>query len=82
LYDPALATGVNYSVASPADAPLTLTYGPGFITLAGQLKAREVTLGLNRQKNNISNTLAAAKLANATMKNLYAIELGNEPECE
>jgi hypothetical protein len=41
-----------------------------------------VVLGLNRGKNNIQNTIAAAKVAVAEMKNLLAIELGNEPECE
>ena len=37
-------------------------------------------LGLNRGHNNISNTIAAAKVAKAQMPNLLAIELGNEPE--
>jgi len=39
-------------------------------------------LGLNRGHNNISNTIAAAKVAKVQMPNLLAIELGNEPECK
>jgi len=37
-------------------------------------------LGLNRGHNDISNTVAAAKVAKAQMQNLLAIGLGNEPE--
>ena len=40
-----------------------------------------VILGLNRRLDNISNTIAAAKLAKSEMGNLYSIELGNEPNC-
>lgn len=71
---------MNYTVASPADAPDSLTYGPPFITLASQLKG-QVTLGLNRQLDNQSASLAAAVLAKKNMPNLFALELGNEPEC-
>jgi hypothetical protein len=39
-------------------------------------------LGLNRRLDNMSNTIAAAKFAKRHMNNLYAIELGNEPNCE
>ncbi len=70
-----------YSVASPADAPRTLTFGPKFMTLAGTYGGT-VVLGLNRGKNNLANTVAAAKTAVSEMGNLIAIELGNEPECE
>ena len=42
----------------------------------------EVTVGLNRQLNNQANSLAAAQRAQASMGNLYAVELGNEPDCE
>lgn len=80
-YDPNLQTAVNYTVASPADAPSSLTYGPSFFTLASQLP-NEVTVGLNRRLANQSNTLAAGVKAESTMANLFAIELGNEPECE
>jgi hypothetical protein len=38
--------------------------------------------GLNRGHDNISNTIAAAKVVKSSMKNLLAIELGNEPECK
>lgn len=51
------------------------------MTLAGQYDGN-VVLGLNRGKNNISNTIAAAKVGVSQMSNLLAIELGNEPECE
>lgn len=78
---PSLNVAVNYTVASPADAPDSLTYGPPFIQLAAQLKG-QVTLGLNRQLDNQSASLAAAVLAKKSMPNLFAFELGNEPECE
>jgi hypothetical protein len=39
-------------------------------------------LGLNRQLDNQAASLAAAKLAKQQMENLFAIELGNEPECQ
>ncbi|KAI9068399.1 glycoside hydrolase family 79 protein [Trametes sanguinea] len=78
-YDANLQTPVNYTVASPADAPTTLTYGPSFFSLAAQLQG-EVTLGLNRQLNNQANTLAAGTRAKQSMGNLFAIELGNEPD--
>lgn len=51
------------------------------MTLAGKYGG-SVVLGLDRGKNNISNTIAAAKVAVSQMSNLLAIELGNEPECE
>lgn len=80
-YDPNLPTAVNYSVASPEDAPASLTYGPSFFDLAADLSG-DVTIGFNRQLNNLSNTGAAALEAQDSMSNLYAIELGNEPDCE
>jgi len=80
-YDPNTSAYVVYSVSNPADAPMTLTFGPRFMSLAGTYPG-SVVLGLNRAKNNIQNTIAAAKVAVAEMKNLLAIELGNEPECE
>ncbi|KAH7916149.1 glycoside hydrolase family 79 protein [Hygrophoropsis aurantiaca] len=78
-FDPTLAAPVNYSVASPVDAPLNLTYGASFFSLAAQMRG-EVTVGLNRQLDNQTNTLEAAMLALQTMPNLLAMELGNEPE--
>lgn len=51
------------------------------MTLAGEY-AGSVVVGLDRGKNQISNTIAAAKVAVSEMSNLLAIELGNEPECE
>ena len=41
-----------------------------------------VIVGLNRQLNNQAATRAAAIQAKNTMGNLFAIELGNEPECK
>ncbi|RDW63196.1 glycosyl hydrolase family 79 C-terminal domain-containing protein [Aspergillus mulundensis] len=77
-YDAASTEPVTYSVDDPADAPLTLTYGPSFIALASEY-AGSVVLGLNRRLNDIANTISAASLAVAEMGNLRAIELGNEP---
>ncbi|EMD37598.1 glycoside hydrolase family 79 protein [Gelatoporia subvermispora B] len=78
-YDASLAAAVEYTVASPADAPDSLTYGPAFFELAQQLGG-EITLGLNRQLNNQTNSLAAAQRAAQVVQNLFAIELGNEPD--
>jgi hypothetical protein len=80
-YDPSLTTAVSYTVASPTDAPSSLTYGPSFISLAADYGG-EIVLGLNRRLNNIANTITAAKLAQSEAANLYAIELGNEPNCK
>lgn len=74
---------MNYTVDSPADAPASLTFGPPFFALAAQLSGSpEVTLGLNRQLDDQPASLAAAVRAKQTMGNLFALELGNEPECE
>ncbi|KAH8109882.1 hypothetical protein DFH11DRAFT_1810021 [Phellopilus nigrolimitatus] len=78
-YDPSLSSAVNYTVASPNDAPDSLTYGPSFFTLAGEL-AGDVTIGLNRQLNDIANTQEAAEEAVQRVKGLLAFELGNEPD--
>ena len=80
-YDASTSAYVVYSVASPADAPSTLTFGPKFMTLANTYGG-SVVMGLNRGKNRLSNTIDAAKVAVSEMSNLLAIELGNEPECE
>lgn len=40
-----------------------------------------MTIGLNRQLNNIANTQAAAEEAVRRVTGLLAIELGNEPDC-
>jgi hypothetical protein len=80
-FDAKSSAYVVYSVASPADAPKVLTFGPKFMTLAGTYPG-SVVVGLNRGKNNLPNTIEAAKAAVGEVKNLLAIELGNEPECE
>lgn len=79
IFDPVLTSAVRYTVASPEDAPAALTYGPSFFTAA---LPGNVTVGLNRQLNNITNTDLAAVHATKAVKNLLAIELGNEPECD
>ncbi|KAJ2893369.1 Beta-glucuronidase [Zalerion maritima] len=79
LFDPDTDAYVVYYVADPADAPASLTFGPNYMELASEYPG-EVTIGLNRGKNQIDNTIAAAQSAVDQMGNLYAIELGNEPE--
>ncbi|KAL2133819.1 hypothetical protein VTI74DRAFT_1625 [Chaetomium olivicolor] len=79
FFDALSSAYVLYSVAKPSDAPMTLTFGPRFMNLAGTYPG-SVVVGLNRGKNNIENTIAAGKVAVAEVKNLLAIELGNEPE--
>ncbi|EJD06326.1 uncharacterized protein FOMMEDRAFT_25640 [Fomitiporia mediterranea MF3/22] len=78
-YDASLTEAVNYTVASPADAPLSLTFGSSFFTLANELPG-DVTIGLNRQLNNIVNTRTAAEEAIRRVEGLLAVELGNEPD--
>ncbi|OTA76490.1 glycoside hydrolase family 79 protein [Hypoxylon sp. CO27-5] len=78
-YDSMTSAYVVYSVSNPADAPASLTFGSSFLTLAGSYGG-SVVVGLNRGKNNIQNTIDAAKIAVSEVKNLLAIELGNEPE--
>ncbi|KAH8433716.1 glycosyl hydrolase family 79 C-terminal domain-containing protein [Aspergillus melleus] len=78
LYDASLQTAVNYTVASPDDAPESLTFGDRFMELAGSYEGK-VTIGLNRRLDDVDNTIAAAKVVKSEVTNLYAIELGNEP---
>ncbi|KAJ5923149.1 hypothetical protein N7454_008394 [Penicillium verhagenii] len=78
-YNASLAAAVSYTVTASTAAPTALTYGPAFIELAGTLSG-DVTFGLNRRLDNISNSIAAAEEAVAKMSNLYAFELGNEPQ--
>lgn len=80
-YDSCSSAYVVYTVPSPADAPQTLTFGPKFMSLANTYNG-SVVLGLNRGKNDLANTIKAAKTAVSEMDNLLAIELGNEPECK
>ncbi|KAH6672212.1 hypothetical protein B0J14DRAFT_483414 [Halenospora varia] len=79
-YDAASSAYVVYTVAAPTDAPAALTFGPSFMTLANTYPGT-VVVGLNRGHDDITNTIAAAKVAKSRMSNLRAIELGNEPEC-
>ena len=70
-------------MADPKDAPASLTFGPKFMMLAGTYGG-SVVMGLNRGKNNLDNTIEAAKVAVREVGEgrLLAVELGNEPECE
>ncbi|EGF98481.1 family 79 glycoside hydrolase, partial [Melampsora larici-populina 98AG31] len=78
-YDPNLKEAIHYTLsAADKGVPKTLTYGPEFIRLASTLPG-PVTLGLNRKANNLSNSLLAAKEAVKQIKNIHAIEPGNEP---
>ncbi|RAL11820.1 glycosyl hydrolase family 79 C-terminal domain-containing protein [Aspergillus homomorphus CBS 101889] len=77
-YNASLSSAVLYTVASPDDAPETLTFGNSFMEIAGAYDG-SVTIGFNRRLSNLNNTIAAAQVATSTIKNLYAIELGNEP---
>ncbi|TDL19243.1 glycoside hydrolase family 79 protein [Rickenella mellea] len=78
-YDPNLTSAVQYTVPDPTVAPSSLTYGPTYFTLAAGMKG-DVTIGFNRQLNNLSNVRAAAIQAKSVMKNLLSVELGNEPD--
>ncbi|CRK25637.1 hypothetical protein BN1708_014263 [Verticillium longisporum] len=77
-YDASSRAAVTYTVASAGAAPASLTYGPSFFSLAADYGGK-VVIGLNRRLNDQANTIAAAKAAKAAMRNLYSIELGNEP---
>ncbi|TVY56913.1 Beta-glucuronidase [Lachnellula suecica] len=78
-YDAITPAYVVYTVAAPTDAPAALAFGPSFMTLANTYPGT-VVVGLNRGHDNITNTIAAAKVASSQITNLLAIELGNEPE--
>lgn len=47
-----------------------------------EIKGTDGYLGLNRRLDDVENTIAAAKVVQSKVTNLYAIELGNEPNCE
>ncbi|KIM92707.1 glycoside hydrolase family 79 protein [Oidiodendron maius Zn] len=79
-YVPSLSEYVLY----PGDentfsGPSNFTFGPSFIELASKYPGT-VVMGLNRGGDNISNTIDAAIAVVNGMGNLYAIELGNEPD--
>ncbi|KAL3444835.1 hypothetical protein BJX65DRAFT_310425 [Aspergillus insuetus] len=75
VYNSSLASATNYTGTS---LPTYLSFGDSFIELAASYNG-SVILGLNRRLNDVNNTIAAAELALSEMRNLYAIELGNEP---
>ncbi|EME82186.1 glycoside hydrolase family 79 protein [Pseudocercospora fijiensis CIRAD86] len=68
---------VDCYVADPKDAPVSVRYGPSFITFADKYKG-SVIFGLNRRLNQLENTISAAKNAVANISNLIAIQLANE----
>lgn len=80
-YDAHLTSAVKYTVPSSSTSPRSLEFGPSFFELAAQLRGN-VTVGLNRRYDNQKNTREAALEAKRMMWNLFAIELGNEPERE
>lgn len=97
-YNSSSSDQVTYTVASSADAPSSLTFGPSFFTLANSYagniilgmsycrvrgsKSNLFTVGLNRRLNNLPNTISAASRALSSIATLDAIELGNEPNCK
>ncbi|KAH6871488.1 hypothetical protein B0T10DRAFT_568278 [Thelonectria olida] len=79
-YDPNFDGYVSYTTDDPLVAPMSLAYGPKFFDLIKK-HGSETILGLNRGLNNRTNTFAAAQEVKArALKNLWAIELGNEPD--
>ncbi|KAF3402328.1 Beta-glucuronidase [Talaromyces pinophilus] len=79
-YDPSFDGYVSYTVASPLDAPDTLTYGPRFWDLINVYEG-ETMLGFNRGDNNQTNTyLAVVEAKERALNHLWAVELGNEPD--
>ncbi|RBR13263.1 uncharacterized protein FIESC28_08229 [Fusarium coffeatum] len=79
-YDADFKGYVSYKVDDLLDAPMSLTYGPRFFDLIKTFGA-ETILGLNRGLNNRSKTFAAATMAKSKAPdNIWAIELGNEPD--
>ncbi|KNZ59988.1 hypothetical protein VP01_1631g5 [Puccinia sorghi] len=79
VYDPKQTQPVSYTLPPGKQVPEKLSFGPRFIDLASQLKG-PTTIGLNRRSGDQENVGLAALNAVQQMKNLYAIELGNEPE--
>ncbi|WVQ85122.1 hypothetical protein IAT38_007287 [Cryptococcus sp. DSM 104549] len=69
----------NLDKAAGASTEIRIGGTTQFFDLAGKL-GRPTTIGLNRRLNNLNNTIDAAKVAVKKMKNLNAIELGNEPD--
>ncbi|CAF3525455.1 unnamed protein product [Fusarium graminearum] len=79
-YDADFKGYVSYKVDDPLDAPMSLAYGPKFFDLIKSFGA-ETILGLNRGLNNRTTTFAAASMAKSkAANNIWAIELGNEPD--
>ncbi|POW13013.1 hypothetical protein PSTT_04023, partial [Puccinia striiformis] len=77
-YDPNQAQPVRYSLPPGERVAHNVTFGPGFIELASRLRGA-VTFGLNRQQGDLNNAGLAASAVVKKIKNLYALELGNEP---
>ncbi|KNF01200.1 hypothetical protein PSTG_05556 [Puccinia striiformis f. sp. tritici PST-78] len=77
-YDPNQAQPIRYSLPPGEKVANNITFGPGFIELASRLRGA-VTFGLNRQQGDLNNAGLAASAVVKKIKNLYALELGNEP---
>ncbi|KNF03331.1 hypothetical protein PSTG_03599 [Puccinia striiformis f. sp. tritici PST-78] len=79
VYDPNETQPIRYSLPPGEQVPKTISFGPQFIELASRLKG-PTTIGFSRQLGDLKNVGLAALTAVQKMNNLYAIELGNEPE--
>lgn len=78
-YDPSSTKAATFTIATPGGAPDSLTYGPSYLDLVAKLPGK-ITVGFPRQLNGLSGTTAAIKRAQSVVPNLFAVELGNEPE--
>ncbi|KAH6970316.1 hypothetical protein DER45DRAFT_623179, partial [Fusarium avenaceum] len=79
-YDEKFDGYVSYHTDDPLVAPMELIYGPKFFDLIRQY-GHETIVGLNRGDDNLTNTMAAVKmLKSRAEKNVWAVELGNEPD--
>ncbi|CAH7686947.1 family 79 glycoside hydrolase [Phakopsora pachyrhizi] len=78
-YDPNLSVSIKNNLTKNSLVPNNITYGPKYFQIANQLDG-PTTIGVNRRENNLNNTINAVQEALRSVKNLYAIELGNEPE--
>ncbi|KAI8444599.1 hypothetical protein BY996DRAFT_6425622 [Phakopsora pachyrhizi] len=78
-YAPNLSVPIKNNLTKNSLVPNNITYGPKYFQIASQLDG-PTTIGVNRRENNLNNAIIAVQEALKTVKNLYAIELGNEPE--
>ncbi|KAL3492086.1 hypothetical protein BJX62DRAFT_236520 [Aspergillus germanicus] len=77
LFDPDLT--VPRLVTPIQNIPDSFWYGPLFYEILAQYPG-DIVFGLNRGLDNLSNAILAAEYATKMLPNLYALELGNEPD--